>query len=627
MLSTLFFAGQDLSDSKVKGCQCWRPEVTKCTTVNLEKKVEYFQEDIEDIANSIIKVMILCRLRPWQARRAKEPIKRSFNHYEEFRYRVDRVPQKRFSKENFLHDLAIEAGMNRMDSQLAYGITKRAFRAYYHGTGEGGKHLLALASQLRHTSECLWLHASKRTAEIFAIYAGLMYGEQKQYEECIECIYKALYDELQTRLIYEDPESRGCTCVPDASQHSVPPKAPYKHWDTASANTNISIRSVKTTELYFNKQVTSQSSLRMEYTMISMEHIMNKLEQTSIKHVTSSKTSEKSNVKRSRKKKKDIKCTCHKMECFAHEVPVITAECSQGPYICRWLPYNEEDETVPYHHVVSPIAVCPPCEDTDVSCDDECICTCQICTCPPAFADDVEEAHGEKLSITGLEDYDSDYCYLAPFRDWSKAEEQEPSLEIEEDSDPCMCEKKRNNYPQLFTYLAPFKDVKYEPEPEPVVEPEKPAIPPPGISMATYRCWNVPAKSGNDKSTSQTNFPYISVLSTTNEPAFKIEVTVKTQHYPKSAGKPPKEAPKASSVTVKKNTITALAANIKAVENEKANEPANKGAAPVRQLAAPQPRPAAPAPAPANTATAAPNAADDDKLTKEDILEMFGLNK
>ncbi|XP_017868986.1 PREDICTED: uncharacterized protein LOC108617652 [Drosophila arizonae] len=639
MFSTLFFPGQAFSDDRFKACQCWRPDVTKCTTVNVEKKGDYFEDDIEDIANSLIKVMILCRLPAWQARRTKEPIKRSFRHYEEFRYRVDRVPHKRFGKENFLHDLVTEAGMNRMDSQLAYGITKRAFRAYYHGTGEGGKQLKSLESQLRHRSECIWLHASKRTAEIFAVYAGLMYWEQKQYEECIECIYKTLYDELQTRIIYEDPEGRGCTCLPAVSQASMAPKTAYKYWDTISVNTIASMKSVKTTELFFNKEVNSVSkltspiSLHMEYTMISMEHMISKLEQAS-KGFTSSKTSDKSQPNRRprKKKRKDTKCACHKLQCLQdRQAPVITAESSQGPYICRWIPYKEEDEELPHHHVPCPVSVCPPCE-SELSCDDECICTCQICTCPPAYGDDMEEAHGEKLSKSGLEDYDTDYCYLAPFRDGPRVEKEEASVEEEEEEDPnacvCMCEYKRRGWPHLFTYLAPFKDVKPTPEPEPPVEPEKPRIPPPGISLDAYRCWNDPVEP-KSMPTSQPNSPYITLLSASKQPPFNIEVTVKTQHYPKATGKPPTGAAR-SSITIKRNTVALenLNADMKAVPNVKPQQQAGKAAGPVRQPAKPQPNSVPPkAPAPAAPTATAPANAEDEKLTEEDILAMFGLNK
>ncbi|XP_064536621.1 uncharacterized protein LOC135427129 [Drosophila montana] len=660
MLSSLFFGNQWSDPRKNKGCECWRPDVPNCGQVDRSKKSEYFESDLEDIANSLMKVMHICRLRPWEVKRCKELIKRAFRHYEEVRYRVDRVPSKRFNKENLVHDLAVEAGMSRMDSQLAYGIVKRAFRAYYHGSGEGGKRMESLSKQLRHRSECLWLHAAKRTAQIFAVHVGLMYSEERQYEECIECIYKALYEELKSRIINEDTDVRGCVCgQPDQTQL----EKKLKGWDTVSAATNMSASTVKTTELFFNKQTfniskpTSPISMRMEYTMISMEQIVTNLDQSSQKIKSSNQSVKSSGSKRVKKKKKkrETKCNCPEMQCYADRLaPVITAECTQGPYVCRWVPFNEEEETLPKHHVPCPLIdeICPPCERDERSCDDECTCTCQFCQCRPAYDDYMEEAHGEKLSASGLEDHDTDYCWLAPFRDFPRVEEEEeeqlPEEELEEEENECRCtcEYKQRGWPHLFTYLAPFKDVrpKPEPEPEPCVESEQPRQSPPyGISMTCYRCWNDPTES-IDEEDYNTPCPYIELLNAVHNPpkvsGINMDVTVKTQHYPtpdisRAKNQPVKgQASRSdrSSVIVKRNTIAALESNMKAVQNQKPIQTSAKPADQVRKTpppkavlpteAKPAPAPAAPAPAPASA-----NTQDDDKLTKEDILDMFGLNK
>lgn len=480
---------------------------------------DVLEDDLEDIVSSLIQVMCICRLRPWEVRRLREPIKRSFRHFEEIRYRVNRLPKKRFAKENFLHDASLIAGMTRMDGQLAYGIVKRAFQAYYHGTGEKGKRVESAANQMRHRSECLWAHAARRTAEVFAIYAGLMYSEQKQYEECIQCVYRNLYRELQARFKYEPPSDDLCSCRGDEN----PNKLDAKVEKLLSATT---ILSNVTTEIFFNSKklevsnATSAATMHMDQVVVSMQTLLewpkkiknkdtdNKekvpsgkpSEQTLSSEV--SKTSKKKNKKLSRRQKKRLEtCSCPPLLCSTEvppPAPGITAESSQGPYICRWLPYNGEEDLVKHHVPCPPMEViCPPCKDRETSCDEECTCTCQVCTCLPSFGDMiVEEEHAEKLSATGLEDRDTDFCWLAPFRDpgWPPlerlAEEEELPLSdtIEDHSSSRTMDSGQS---LMYTYLKPFRSLPKIPaaeKPETVEEVSKPGRPC-GVSMETYRCW------------------------------------------------------------------------------------------------------------------------------------------
>ncbi|KAH8298545.1 hypothetical protein KR044_010477, partial [Drosophila immigrans] len=518
-ISTIFIYASGYK-TPVKGdCNCWHPDKKDCRDVEGHKP-SYEEVDLEDIADSLMKVMRICRLHPWEVKRTKEVIKRSFRHYEEIRFRIDRVPRKRFCKENFLHDLAVEAGMSRMDSQLAYGIVKRAFHAYYHGTGEGGIRLKSYADQMRHRSECLWRHAAKRTAEIFAVYAGLMYSEQMKYEECIECVYLMLFKELQSRFEFAKSKQEICRCKKDQ------PKI-ESLWDGLSGATMLSANTAVTTELFFNKQTfevtnpTSTVSLKAEFTIFShsevmasskalvdakntSNHISNSRQDNEkmVENMSDDKDEPKKKKHKKKKKKRDEKCKCPALQCTKERPPpVITAECSQGPYVCRWIPY---EETFPAHCVPCPPmeTICPPCDHDDRSCDDECTCTCQFCTCQPVD-EFVEEEHGENLSATGLEDRDTDFCWLAPFRDDKIVQhEVEPSISEEyfgEEAEEalfecrCTCEYKQRAFPHLFTYLVPFKTQPIEPEEPPVEEPVKPQKPPCGISMETYRCWNEPS--------------------------------------------------------------------------------------------------------------------------------------
>ncbi|KAH8418413.1 hypothetical protein KR222_009305, partial [Zaprionus bogoriensis] len=513
---------------ETKGCECWRPENPSCK--DRVEKVDtghLVEEDIEDIVDSLMQVMRLCRLRPWEVKRLRATIRRSFHHYEEVPYRVDRVPEKRFSKENFLHDAAVLAGMSRMDCQLAFGIVKRAFRAYYHGTAEHGRRTVSLAKQMRHHSGCLWGHAARRTAEIFAVYAGLMYSEQKQYEECIMYIYNALNTELQKRLVYEPSDDDVCICAKEEKPFVPKTRSKTKTSKRVVAKpsgttlTSAYSLSVATTELFFNRQKfgesqeTSAVSVHLKQMMVSMEEVMGNPFTANLRPLLTAPTSEpttsyKSDVSRmllkaikkfrsKRKGKKKRKCKCPEMEAKERPPPAITAESSQGPYICRWLPYGDEEEFTQHCVPFPPMEkICPPCKEKEDSCDEECTCTCQVCTCPPAYDDDMlgEEEHGEQLSGTGLEDRDTDFCWLAPFRDWPMAEEDQDIVEEEEEQEE---EQKSisevSNLRDSFTYLKPFRSETAVPvtvKPPSTPEPFEKWEPPYGVRMETYRCWTEP---------------------------------------------------------------------------------------------------------------------------------------
>ncbi|KAH8354892.1 hypothetical protein KR093_000625 [Drosophila rubida] len=612
------YSNPSTSKSPKGGCECWQPDKKDCREVEREN-TDYKEEDLEDIATSLMKVMRLCRLRPWEVKRTAEVIKRAFRHYEEIRFRIDRVPKKRFRKENFMHDLAVVAGMGRMDGQLACGIVKRAFNAYYHGTGEGGIRLQSYADQMRHRSECLWVHAAKRTAEIFAIYAGLMYGEQLQYAACIECIYMALCKELQSRFKYAKSEPKVCTCRPEQQRvDSV--------WDALSGTTMISGTTAVTTELFFNKHTfkvsnpTSAVSIKAEYTMIARTEtvlVASKFSYPTLNTNTSqnsktvdkpadtneSETKSEVKKKRRRKKKRYERCQCPKLQCPEERpAPRITAECSQGPYVCRWVPY---EDCFPEHRVPCPPmeTICQPCVHDNGPCDDECTCTCQVCTCPPADEFLEEETQECCLSCAGLEDCDTDFCWLAPFRDEhtkllpiepSSLEDDEFGEEAEEQPFECRCtcEYKRRAFPHLFTHLEPFKDPapkseaseaseEEDVEPPPPPPPVQRFRPPWGFSMQAFRCWNEPEHSDHDEQA-----PICATSQRTSQQNSKAPPATKRQ-TPTAT----KSAP-----AVKPATATATA----------------------------------PAPAPAPAAASAPTTArreSDDRLTKEDILQMLGLQK
>ncbi|ALC42772.1 CG13872 [Drosophila busckii] len=632
IISTTYVMSTDSMFAADKACPCEEFK-DECPRNVLSLPETTLELDIDDIADSLMQVMRICGLKPWEVKRTKEIIKHSFRHYSELRFRIDRVPSKRFAKEHFMHDLAVKAGMSRMDAQLVFGIVKRAFRAYYHATGEGGRRLLSIATQMRHRSECVWRHAARKTAEIYAVYRGLLYSEQLQYQACIECVYKDLYSTLQSRLAYDDPEPC-CECA-----------RPRSNVDIAKLK---SVSTVTTTEIFFNQQPLAMSRAESNISIhLNYKQMKVNLDRTISRNVREYKASV--NSMRSIASKNSIRvCDCRPLLCTRNPIkqrpaPEISAECSQGPYTCRWLPYDEEDE--PKHRVPCPPmeVICVPCEHEGIVCAEDCTCTCRVCTCAPIVSHE-EEHLGEKLSQAGVEDHDTDYCWLAPFRDWPLGEPRylkEPSVVYEGEEEmgeelseepfepyvcTCTCKYKQRAKPHLFTYLMPFRTPpRQSSDPEtPAPPPPEPRVPPCGISIAAYRCWTEPTPEEEEESSDQPK-PVLLM----SEPQGKVgdihvDVTVKRQLGSMQAKAPPLTQAKNKPV---KDNIAPLKLNMgresKAVKPVVATPAGVKTAPPPAAQPTPQttPQPAKPA----TPAAAAPAPPADDNLTKEDILDIIGL--
>ncbi|KAH8258279.1 hypothetical protein KR038_009106 [Drosophila bunnanda] len=614
------------SQVHVPKCECHRPEWPDCGDINDKMRAEYHRLDIEDVTDSVMKVMRICGLKPWEVKLAASVIRRSFTYFEEIVEKIDRVPRKRFGKESFLHGLAHVAQMSRIDAQMAFAIVKRAFKAFYYGTGVEGRRFVCLQSKLLHGEECMWLHAAHRTAEIHAVLVGLMDSEKRLFEERIECVYKTLVDVLKTRILWEN--DLVCSC----GQPSQSPTRGKNLGKTMSQADSIYSTEI---ELLYHKEIkvvssapsrtsprtpTANQSKGTSSASSRHNHGLKKGNQTVSHKQTSVEPSAASLFEQPQ-------CKCPKLRCWhengeSREAPEITAECSQGPYICRWLPYDGEEDPVPEHCVPYPPMedVCPPCLTDDYPCDPECTCTCEVCTCQPAFGGDLEEEHlGEKLSKSGVEDHDTDFCWVGPFRGSSvermarqrareerlKAEE-EVEDEVEEEEFQCLgsCEINQRAYPHLFTYLTDFKDkqpVVEEPQPEPKVEETESedllSKPPPyGVTQATYRCWVKPKSSESESKESdeeRKNPPLVWVLADKPKPKPtpkpEIQITIKKQHV--------------------ENTQVAPA-----------------------PAAAPLPKPPvlpnkpAPIPVPGKPPLAPPKQEDNkDTLTKEDVLDIIGM--
>ncbi|XP_053952483.1 uncharacterized protein LOC128859578 [Anastrepha ludens] len=351
-------------------CECYGRIFCNCAHKTAESTL--FMDNVYDVGETLAEVMIICGIHQAKAKAAIDVIVYSFIHYDEIRHRIDTVPRKRLCKEDLIHDLGRKCLMTRMEAQLTYSIIKRAFKAFYHGTKEGGIRNHQMEKQLVHSQECLWVHAAKRTAQIFASYEGMFFTAQKNYESQIKCVYKKLYDRMQQRstpLVVNQ-----CSCGECIKRKVVeltkPSKSMYSlhNYNAESNGADNALPVVKSVE-------------QGEECELGASAI------TSSGNTVSSTTL---NLPRC------YQCHCPKLMCDCdvdRVTGVASAECGQGPYKCQWVRMDEDDEELkktcfemPEDHE------CPiDCYGENAICDPECECDCESCECRPEESSDYDE--------------------------------------------------------------------------------------------------------------------------------------------------------------------------------------------------------------------------------------------
>ncbi|XP_064550444.1 uncharacterized protein LOC135436687 [Drosophila montana] len=196
-----------------KECQRHAPlgiidQHTQCKCLGEVNASSIFLENVLDLANTLAQIMIICGLHECKAKSTVDIITYAFLHYDQVCYCIDTVPKKRLRKEDLFHELGKKSLMNKVEAHLAYNIIKRGFKAFYYEP----KQELTYDEQGRpsYNDECVWVHASRKTAESYARFDGLSCNEQMAFEAKIKIAYKKFYDRMQTRK--RQPEGDDCNC-------------------------------------------------------------------------------------------------------------------------------------------------------------------------------------------------------------------------------------------------------------------------------------------------------------------------------------------------------------------------------------------------------------------------------
>lgn len=156
--------------------------------------------------------MVECGIPRYKAKRTPKITQFHFLHFIEVRHRIDSVPRKRLYRLDVFRDLSKRALMNRFESQMAYGIIKRSFRAFYYGTGEGGIPNAKVLARKTHNEQCIWVHAARRLAQLYNSYVGVLPIYQKYIELSLKRYFQRLHDSLAIMKVSKHKKGE-CICL------------------------------------------------------------------------------------------------------------------------------------------------------------------------------------------------------------------------------------------------------------------------------------------------------------------------------------------------------------------------------------------------------------------------------
>uniref|UniRef100_A0A1I8NVP9 Uncharacterized protein n=1 Tax=Stomoxys calcitrans TaxID=35570 RepID=A0A1I8NVP9_STOCA len=355
-------------------CECFQPHnYCNCPYKAIAAKIH--MENVQDVAETLVEVMEICHISLRKARLSAKVVTKYFLHFEELLQRIDAIPKKRLLRENLLHDLQGKCDMQPMEVQMSYSIVKRAFRAFYHGSGEGGVPNPWLHSQLKHTAECMWAHAATRTAQVFTAYEGMFMVTQKNVVAKIRGLYKRLYDRICERSLPN--ENQECTCT------TCPKRLAREGLRAAKVTTGMHKVSDPYEEMY--QKIVKEIRMKQE------------------NETNNEEAKDLLNVSRK-------PCTCPALKPSDSDLTYdqLAKSCntgySQGPFDCRWfdvkLEEYESDDLNELEISLPQEFSCFPCssgksEELSIC---ESVCECEACSCQTEECD-YGEGNAESLYL------------------------------------------------------------------------------------------------------------------------------------------------------------------------------------------------------------------------------------
>uniref|UniRef100_A0A1A9ZJK4 Uncharacterized protein n=1 Tax=Glossina pallidipes TaxID=7398 RepID=A0A1A9ZJK4_GLOPL len=339
-------------------CECFQPHDYCSCPQNIPATI-VFIDNLQYTAKSISKVMVICGVDRKRAEKSINVVVFYFLHYDEVHHHVNTVPHKRLNRLDLLHDLTCKCSMNRTEIQISYSIIKRAFKAFYYGTDEGGVYNPLLNPQRKHVSDCLWYYAAHRTAQIYASYESMFPICQKSIEIKIRLVYMKLNNHLKLSIPYDDdPECACLKCFKRILVGSLWPACSKVHLPHSSG-------------IYKASSFSSDRSSTLSESAAQHEEWTFRATQPQA-------------------------CDCPELSITNEDKSLIeVAESlnigySQGPFECHWLPISKEEAEADEFKLDVSLPEEFPCPSEPSTLDEfesepcdtsSCKCTCEICVC------------------------------------------------------------------------------------------------------------------------------------------------------------------------------------------------------------------------------------------------------
>uniref|UniRef100_A0A1A9VVE0 Uncharacterized protein n=1 Tax=Glossina austeni TaxID=7395 RepID=A0A1A9VVE0_GLOAU len=356
-------------------CECFQPH-DYCSCPQKIPASIVFIDNVQYTAKSISKVMVICEVDRKHAEMSINVVVFYFLHYDEVRHHVNTVPHKRLNRLDLLHDLTCKCSMNRTEVQISYSIIKRAFKAFYYGTDEGGVYNPLLNSQRKHVSDCLWYYAAHRTAQIYACYEGMFPICQKSIELKIRVEYIKLSNRIKLSIPYDDDSECSCLkCFKRILVGTLGPGASKMHFSHHPSGIHKTSSSLPSDE-------------RSTLSGSGVHHEEGEFQGT-----------------------QPQACDCPELSISNADKSLIEIAdslnigYSQGPFECHWLPISKEEAEADEFKLDVSLPEEFPCPSEPSTLDEfesepcdtsSCKCTCEICVCGSQEICDEEAADVER---------------------------------------------------------------------------------------------------------------------------------------------------------------------------------------------------------------------------------------
>uniref|UniRef100_A0A1B0AEQ3 Uncharacterized protein n=1 Tax=Glossina pallidipes TaxID=7398 RepID=A0A1B0AEQ3_GLOPL len=332
-------------------CPCLQP-YNFCTCAQKIVGSAEFLRNVRRLARTISTVMTLCNVECVKKSTLIDVITFYFLNYEEIRHRIDTVPHKRLQRLNLIHDLTCKCLLNRVGAQVAFSIIKRAFKAFYYGTDEGGMPNPLLNNQLKHSQQCVWHRAAYRTAQVYAAYENMFPICQKTLQFKICLMYERTRQNFE--VIFPDNKNYECKCM--------------------KCFKRIAAENLKRVE----------SKLRLHSNLDLYEKLYRDM-------MSANRKNGSSDQRYTHFESVTPSCDCPILNLEEDKnihsyFDILNTGFSQGPFECHWYVITKEEaeaDDAIFDFKLPDEFKCGPniCKDDSDSCDSICECTCESCEC------------------------------------------------------------------------------------------------------------------------------------------------------------------------------------------------------------------------------------------------------